>query len=225
MVSPGALVIALAACLAGCGAATVPPPTASHASPTSTLLVAGLAPIGSPLHGSAAPVWHVGDLWAFRWQSADGQGEYTWTVNRLETIDGVEHYVIRSGPREIYFRAADLATSLETLAGRVERRNLPPRLGFSWPLSTGAMWRQRYLEEGDGLSPAERAIDWAVEGEERVQVPGGAFRALRIVARFHPTPELVYEMWYAPAVKQWVRLKEYFPAGVRSRELTDFALR
>lgn len=225
VVSPRALVIALAVCLAGCGAATVPPPTVSHASPTSTLLVAALAPIGSPLHGSAAPVWHVGDQWAFRWQSVDGEGNYTWTVDRLETIDGVEHYVIRSGPREIYFRATDLATSLETLSGRVERRNLPPRVGFSWPLSTGAMWRQRYLEEGDGLTPAERAIDWAVEGEEYVTVQGGAFRALRIVARFHPTPELVYEMWYAPAVKQWVRLKEYFPAGVRSRELTDFALR
>jgi hypothetical protein len=225
VLSPRALVIALAVCLAGCGAATSPPPTLSRSSPTTTLLVASLGPGGAPLHGSAVPVWHVGDQWAFRWQSADGHGDYTWTVDRFENLDGVVHYVVRSGPREIYFRATDLATSLETLSGRVERRNLPPRVGFSWPLSTGAMWRQRYLEEGEGLSPAERAIDWAVEGEETVHVQGGAFRALRIAARFHPTPDLVYEMWYAPAVKQWVRLKEYFPAGVRSRELTDFALR
>ena len=167
----------------------------------------------------------MGDQWAFHWESPDGQGDYTWTVDRLERVDGVEHYVVRSGPREIYFRATDLATSLETFSGRVERRNVPPRVGFSWPLSPGATWRQRYLEEGDGRSPAERAIDWRVEGEEEVRVEGGAFRALHIVARFYPTPDRVYEMWYAPAVKQWVRLKEYFPAGVRERELTDFALR
>lgn len=211
-----ALALTAAVSLAGCGAATVAPPSSSPQPP----------PVfASPLSGFPAPVWHVGDEWTFRWESPDGQGEYTWTVNRMERVDGIEHYVVRSGPREIYFRVADLATSLETLSGRVERRNLPPRLGFSWPLTTGAMWRQRYLEEGDGRSPAERAIDWTVEGEEDVQVDGGSFRTLRIAARFYPTPDLVYEMWYAPTAKQWVRLKEYFPAGVRFRELTDFALR
>jgi hypothetical protein len=208
-----ALTVALG--VTGCGPAIVPPP--SSVLPARAIVL--------PSHGPAAPVWHVGDEWAFRWESPEGQGEYTWTVNRVERVDGIEHYVVRSGPREIYFRAADLATSLETLSGRVERRNLPPRLGFSWPLSAGAMWRQRYLEEGDGRSPAERAIDWTVEGEEDVRVDGGSFRTLRIAARFHPTPDLVYEMWYAPAAKQWVRLKEYFPAGVRSRELVGLALR
>lgn len=209
------LALTAAVSLAGCGSAVVPASPSPPPSPA----------FASPLSGSPAPVWHVGDEWTFRWESPDGQGEYTWTVNRMERIDGIEHYVVRSGPREIYFRVADLATSLETLSGRVERRNLPARLGFSWPLTTGAMWRQRYLEEGDGRSPAERAIDWTVEGEEDVRVDGGSFRTLRIAARFYPTPDLVYEMWYAPTVKQWVRLKEYFPAGVRSRELTDFALR
>lgn len=209
------LALALTVIVSLTGCSTAIPPASSNALPS---------PLVSSLGGPAAPVWHVGDQWVFRWESPDGRGEYTWTVNRIERIDGIEHYVVRTGPREIYFRATDLATSLETLSGRVERRNLPPRLGFSWPLTAGAMWRQRYLEEGDGRSPAERTLDWTVEGEEDVQVDGGSFRALRIAARFHPTPDLAYEMWYAPAVKQWVRLKEYFPAGVRSRELIDFVL-
>ena len=198
----------LGAALAGCGV--------SHVTPPPGALPATAAP--------AAPTWRVGDQWAFHWESADGQGEYVWTVDRVERLAGVEHYVVRSGPREIYFRAADLATSLETLSGRVERRNLPPRLGFSWPLSTGAMWRQRYVEEGDDRTAAERAIDWTVEGADTVRVDGGSFETLHIVARYYPTPDVVYEMWYAPAVKQWVRLKEYFPAGIRSRELTGFNL-
>jgi hypothetical protein len=193
------LVLILGAALVGCGVSHVTPP-----------------PVALPATaGPAAPTWRVGDQWAFRWESADGQGEYVWTVDRVERLAGVEHYVVRSGPREIYFRAADLATSLETLSGRVERRNLPPRLGFSWPLSTGAMWRQRYVEEGDDRTAAERAIDWTVEDADTVRVDGGSFETLHIVARYYPTPDVVYEMWYAPAVKQWVRLKEYFPAGIR----------
>jgi hypothetical protein len=87
------------------------------------------------------------------------------------------------------------------------------------------MWHQRYVEEGDARTPAERALDWTVESEDVVRVAGGSFKTLRIVARYYPTPDVVYEMWYAPEVKQWVRLKEYFPSGIRERELTDFTLR
>jgi hypothetical protein len=208
-------VLALGAALAGCGAGGV----AVSGSPTAPTAQSRAA------QSPTAPVWHVGDQWAFRWESAEGQGAYVWTVDRLQSIAGVKHYVIRSGPREIYFRAVDLATSLETLAGQVERRNLPPRLGFSWPLSPGTMWHQRYVEEGDARTPAERALDWTVESEDVVRVAGGSFKTLRIVARYYPTPDVVYEMWYAPEVKQWVRLKEYFPSGIRERELTDFTLR
>lgn len=220
-----ALVVALSAALSGCGAAPITTAAAPPAAAPSPAPAPSIVPSVPLPRGPAAPVWHVGDQWAFRWESAEGQGEYVWTVDRREVIGGAEHYVIRSGPREIYFRATDLATSLETMAGRVERRNLPPRLGFSWPLSAGAMWRQRYLEEGDARPSAERTIDWTVEGADDVRVEGGNFRALRIVARYYPTPDIMYEMWYAPAVKQWVRLKEHFPSGIRSRELTDFNLR
>ena len=184
------------------------------------------APVAAPaLRGPVAPVWSVGDQWAFRWESADGQGEYVWTVDRLDTRDGVDQYVVRSGTREIFFRRSDLATSLETAAGRVERRNSPPRLAFSWPLTEGTTWRQRYMEESGGRAGAERSIEWKVEGQDRVRVGAGEFDAFRVVARHAPTPAIMYEMWYAPEVKQWVRLKEHFPAGIRYRELTAFSLR
>jgi len=172
-----------------------------------------------------APVWHVGDQWAFRWESIEGQGEYVWTVDRIEALDGVEQYVIRTGPREIFLRRSDLATSLETTAGRIDRRNSPPRLAFSWPLTAGTMWRQSYTEERGGRATTERSIAWTVEGEERVRVEAGTFQALKIVARHAPTPEIMYEMWYAPEARQWVRLKEHFPAGIRYRELTALSLR
>jgi hypothetical protein len=179
------------------------------------------------LSGEPAPIWHVGDQWAFRWESSEGQGEYVWTVNRIEPLEGVEQYVIKSGPREIFYRARDLATTLETRSGAPEVRHVPPRLGFSWPLRPGTMWRQTLTEE-QGAEPraVDRTIAWKVEDQERIRVEAGTFDTLKIVARHerHDNPAVMYEMWYAPKVKQWVRLKEHFPSGIRYRELTDFAL-
>ena len=206
-----------------------PPKPARTASerPAPAVAPAPMAAPASPaaLKGPMAPVWQVGDQWAFRWESTEGQGDYVWTVDRIDTLDGVEQYVIRTGPREIFFRRSDLATSLETTAGNIDRRNSPPRLAFSWPLAAGTMWRQRYTEESGGRAATERSIAWKVEGEERVRVEAGTFQALKIVARHAPTPEIMYEMWYAPEARQWVRLKEHFPAGIRYRELTALSLR
>ncbi len=201
------------------------PAPASRLAQDSPKVTAAPPAAGATLRGAAAPVWQVGDQWAFRWESADGQGDYLWTVDRRERIDGVEHYVIRTGPREIFLRTSDLATSLERAAEHVERRNTPARLAFSWPLAAGATWRQRYTEEGEGRAASERRIAWKVEGEEEVRVEAGTFKALRIVAQHDPTPAVMYEMWYAPEAKQWVRLKEHFPNGVRYRELTALNLR
>lgn len=205
------------------GPVPVPPSLARPASaptPATDLMPAGL-------RGEPVPVWHVGDQWAFRWESSEGQGEYVWTVNRVELLEGVEQYVIKSGPREIFYRARDLATTLETRSGAAEVRHVPPRLSFSWPLRPGTMWRQTLSEE-QGAAPrtVDRTIAWKVEDLERIRVEAGTFDTLKIVARHerHDSPAVMYEMWYAPKAKQWVRLKEHFPWGIRYRELTDFAL-
>lgn len=206
--------------------------SSSTAAPeTARVPAANSAPAEKPLaglQGVPVPVWHVGDEWAFRWESVEGQGDYVWRVDRTEMVDGVEHYVVQSGPREIYYRARDLATTLETRDGAVEVRHVPARLSFSWPLAPGAMWRVSNTEEkGAARVPVERTIAWHVEGAERIDVEAGTFDTLRIVARhgYHKGPALMYEMWYAPEAKQWVRLKEHFPSGIRYRELTALSLR
>jgi hypothetical protein len=182
-------------------------------------------PMPSALRGVAAPEWHVGDQWAFRWESSQGQGEYVWTVDRIEAVDGIDHYVIKTGPREIFFRVRDLATSLEINDTVVQVRHEPPRLSFSWPLTPGTIWHQTLTQETESQR-AQRTIAWEVEGEERVRVEAGSFDTLKIVARheFYKSGAVMYEMWYAPKVKQWVRLQEHFPAGIRYRELTEYAL-
>lgn len=196
-------------------------------SPNSAAKPLSPEPVPVSLRGARAPAWNVGDEWSFRWESREGQGEYTWTVARTETLDGAAHYVVKTGEREIYFRARDLATSLERRAGVAEIRHTPPRMSLSWPLTPGTMWRQAISElKGPDAERSDRTIAWMIEREERITVGAGEFDTLVIVARHdHQKGPLMYEMWYAPEAKQWVRLKEHFPAGIRYRELTALNLR
>ena len=94
-----------------------------------------------------APVWKVGDEWQYAYKSPTDSGTYVWSVNRVELLDGVDHYVIKTGAREILFRVSDLAQSLERVDGVVVSREAPSRLNFSFPLSVGKSWEQihRYL--------------------------------------------------------------------------------
>src|SRR5687767_15254495 len=46
------------------------------------------------------PALKRGDEWAFKWESPRGSGTFVWTVDREETIDGAQFYVIKSGSRE-----------------------------------------------------------------------------------------------------------------------------
>jgi hypothetical protein len=99
-------------------------------------------------------------------------------------------------------------------------------MSFSWPLTPGTMWRQTVTElKGREADAADRTIAWTIEREERITVGAGEFDTLVIVARHdHYKSQVMYEMWYAPGAKQWVRLKEHFPSGIRYREMTDLEL-
>ena len=101
----------------------------------------------------------------------------------------------------------------------------PPRLSYSWPLTPGKTWQQDSREERpvDGQTTNRNSV-WAVDAEETVAVPAGTFRALKIVWRNRNTNAVLYEVWYVPAVKQWVKLREVLSNGVRKRELESFKL-
>ncbi len=52
----------------------------------------------------------------------------------------------------------------------------------------------------------------------------GTFRAFKIVWRNKNTDAMLTEMWYAPDVKQWVKIREVLSNGVREREMVSFKL-
>jgi len=174
----------------------------------------------------SAPVWAIGDRWAFRWESPRGSGTFVWTVNRVQTMDGFDCYVVTSGRREIFYRRSDLAFVGEHVDGQVEQRAVPPAVNYAWPLALGRMWEARYTAE----RPLEQQTDtrWlrsSVEAEETVAVPAGTFRALRIVRRHAATGAISTKTWYAPEARQFVRQQIHYDYGVQQREMTSYSVR
>jgi len=171
------------------------------------------------------PVWTTGDRWRFQSISAGGRRTtYTQRVDREETLDGVAYYVIKTRTRETFYRKSDLALSHDTVGGEIDTRRTPPRLYFIWPLTVGATWEQTYhFERLSNKHSYDSSYAAGVEGEETVTVPAGTFRTLKIVNRDAAKKSVTWELWYAPDVRMWVRMRE--PAleeGERVRELLEF---
>ena len=191
------------------------------------IAVGTTAAVASASSGQAmAPVWQVGDEWQYAYKSPSDSGIFVWSVNRVEPLEGVPHYVIKSGTREIFYRVSDLASSVERVDGVIVSRDTPSRLNFSFPLTVGKTWEQTYRQERpvDRIT-RDRDSLYAVDVEESVTVLAGTFRTLKISWRNKKTNALFYEMWYAPDVKQWVKIREVLSNGIRERELTAFKLK
>jgi hypothetical protein len=149
-----------------------------------------------------------------------------WTVDREESVGGVPYWVIKTGTREIFYRAQDIATGHETVDGIVILDYQPPRLTAMWPLGPGMTWEQSFRQE----RPQDRQTNnyrrvWTVEPEETVAVPAGTFRAVKIVQRGKQTGALVNELWYSREVLHWVKLHEILATGERNRELIAYKIK
>jgi hypothetical protein len=144
---------------------------------------------------------------------------------REESIAGVPYWVLKSGTREVFHRAADLATSHEMLDGAVVVKYEPPRVLFAWPLRVGTRWEQEFRTEW----PVDRTTrdtthTFSTEGEEYVTVPAGMFHTVKIVQRVKQTRVLGTELWYSPDVMNWVKMREGL-RNPRTRELIAYRLK
>lgn len=168
------------------------------------------------------PEWKVRHSWTFRWEWPFGSGTLAWVVAGDETVAGVDCWVVTTGPRKMHFRKSDLATVADTIGGGA--RFMPPRLAYSWPLYAGRRWEQLYTRgaPGSGLSHLMLEV-WHAEAAEVVTVPAGRFDTLKVVSRA-PRGPVESEYWYSAEVRNFVRLREYLPNGVRTWELVEFNL-
>jgi hypothetical protein len=173
------------------------------------------------------PTWTRGDEWAFRWETPSGKGTMVWSVDRIETVDGVDHYVVRNGAtRATYWRAADFAYVMEKVAGEIEVRHAPPSTVYAWPLDPGRSVDSSVTEERPRVRRTrEHAVRCDVVGHETITVPAGRFETAHVTCTDRRTGKMTYEVWYAPQVKQWVRERQLFTYGWRERELISYRIR
>src|SRR5213078_507410 len=158
-------------------------------------------------------------------ESPTGKGAYVWSVDREEMVEGVSHYVIKQGMREIFYRTADLAHTRETVDGALVRQHSPSRTRYAWPLAVGTTWEQAFRED----RPVERRVIEredvvSVEGEETLTVLAGTFRTLKIAYRNKRTTAIRYEEWYAPELKTAVRIRDRLDSGLQVRQLVAYSL-
>jgi len=183
------------------------------------------APVASLIPASR-PVWRVGDEWAYRWESPQGAGTFVWSVDREEVVDGVEYYVLKTGQREIFLRKGDLAVSVDKVSGDIETRYVPPRPILAWPLAPGKSWQTTYTRE----RPKDRQTFDTVEacqatGEETMTVPAGTFQTVKVECRNQKTNTMMTEVWYAPAVRHYIRERSERGGGIQVRELIAYKIK
>jgi hypothetical protein len=214
-------------------ATSASPPTADTRTrpPVATLPAATAAPgeqgaiSPSPPASTLAPVWERGYEWTYQWTSPQGSGTFVRTVEREETVAGVQHYVVRSGSRDIYYTKADLSWLMELVDGAVEARGTPPDRRFDWPLAVGKEWEATYTLENLREGTTEtRSWRYRVDAVDMVTVPAGTFQAFHLTGK-DSTGKLVREYWYAPDLKGLVKQRVFHPYGVENRELVEYTFK
>jgi hypothetical protein len=185
------------------------------------------APPAAPLPDSIlAPTWLPGEEWAYRWESPSGKGTYIASVARRESLDGVEHIVVKEGTLELYYRALDGALTLQKDSGEVTRRYAPGWETISFPLSIGKRWETRYTDEVvTDRTTTEVARICLAETQETITVPAGTFATVEILCKNARTDRVVYRLWYSPVVKQMVRRIWHVSEGLYTRELIAYKVR
>jgi hypothetical protein len=176
--------------------------------------------------GILMPTWKIGDEWAYRQESTAGAMTFVRVVDSIDKIDGVEHYVVISGTRRIYYRTADGAETLEKLGSQITDRFIPGWVLAAWPLTFGKTWETHFTQE----RPRDRMtweVAWTcdVGAEESLSVPAGTFTTVPITCRNRRSGVLVYQQWYAPAVKNYVKEVWQQSDGPRLREMIAYRLR
>ena len=179
------------------------------------------------LPSALGPTWKVGDEWGYRYEQPTGSGTFVWSVVRIESLNNVQHFVIKTGTREIFYRISDLAFTRETVDGQTIREVTPSDWRFvAFPLHVGKSWEMKYQE----MRPVARQTEdierkCTVEAEERVTVPAGTFPTFRIICHNSRNNALVMTVWYAPEVRHIVREESALATGRQFRELIAYKLR
>lgn len=74
----------------------------------------------------------------------------------------------------------------------------PHRGIWQWPLTVGKAWTAEFVYTDGGVSVGPIGMHWLVESWERVTVPAGTFKAMRLRGEPGRNNTRRVEIWYAP---------------------------
>lgn len=176
--------------------------------------------------GIERPAWRVGDRWIYAWEAAATKGVKTSEVLGVRELGGVKYHVLRVESAHLYY-TSDLHWAANIMESRVAARATPPQPWFNWPLEVGKQWQYQGVYEDQERKDKVRD-SYRVVGVEQVDVPAGAFRAVKIVREIDSV--VVDQYWYASDVRWYVKwvgrrgkdefqevLQEYAPAAGGNR--------
>jgi len=157
------------------------------------------------------PNWTVGDQWVYAEKSPEARKTVVREVIREDAFQGIPSYVVKRGDEESFYGKETIGLIATMEEGRLTLRRDKSDQLFSWPLVVGKEWRNTYAEE-NLKNKAKNAIDLSmvVSTIEEITVPAGTFEAARIDAYDTETGHLLFERWYSPRAKYYVKTRAYF---------------
>ena len=169
------------------------------------------------------PEWKVGYEWRYAWKQPGTSGTLTRYIVREEAFEGVPAYVMRVGKNEYFLSKNALGDLAGMLGGKVTYKRMPADQDLSWPFELGKEWRQSFLRE-NLQEKSSQSYDYrrVVAGVEEIQVPAGTFQAFKIETYEVYSGNLLWESWYSPVTKWFIKLRTYRQDGVREEELVSY---
>lgn len=182
-----------------------------------------------------APFLRPGSSWSYKVvdSSLPQPTTLTLTFDREDAYKGKGVLSFSAGPETILYDR-DLNFVAVANGGRVLREASPSLRSFDFPFYVGKQWRavftfQDYVRT---LSWTPVEMFWTVKEYDAVKVPAGEFRAFLLVSEASTNWGVRREeIWYAPEVRQIVKLKRertaahYLGKGQESWELIQYSLK
>jgi uncharacterized caspase-like protein len=179
--------------------------------------VAVSAPRSAAMSGGGGVAPKSGDNWVYKLTDRDysvvRERKYTF---RVESVTDTSIQV-RTGSKTWFRYTRDWNLVAYTPGDGIERKFDPPIPIFSFPLEPGKTWQGKYTTaRRDGqVFDNDRSV--TVEGWEKVTVPAGTFKALkvssltyyrRVDGKGSGGGRIVFNYWYVPEVGRPVRIED-----------------
>ena len=171
------------------------------------------------------PDWKIGYQWKYAAKHAGHEPLTTREIVREERFERETAYVIKTEKHEALRPKKTLEQLAIVQAGQLNSKKMGSSRDFSWSLTLGKQWRNKYSWE-DLATKTRHSIDSSMVVSEinNVTVPAGTFIAARIQAYDSSSGHLMREYWYSPTTKWIVKLRDYSDITFRDAELISFKI-